>query len=166
VKILFSHGKESGPWGSKIKHLATISEELGCQVTSLDYTNVPDPQARVAMLLEALHKESNEVILVGSSMGGYVSLVAAEKRPVKGVFLMAPALYIDGYPQQSHKVSCPVDIVHGWKDEIIPYQNALTFAEQQACNLHLIDGDHRLNDALIELGILFKQFLFTQLTRP
>ena len=32
--VLFAHGKESGPWCSKIRHLATIVERLGMQVLS------------------------------------------------------------------------------------------------------------------------------------
>ena len=38
MKIYFAHGKESGPWGSKIKRLAGIAEDLGCAVESIDYT--------------------------------------------------------------------------------------------------------------------------------
>ncbi len=49
--VLFAHGKESGPWGSKIKHLAAIAERLGAQVLSPDYGDLPDPDARVARLL-------------------------------------------------------------------------------------------------------------------
>ena len=38
MKIYFAHGKESGPWGSKIKRLAGIAKDLGCAVESIDYT--------------------------------------------------------------------------------------------------------------------------------
>lgn len=48
--VLFAHGKESGPWGSKIQHLAAIAERLGAQVVSPDYGDLPDPDARVARL--------------------------------------------------------------------------------------------------------------------
>lgn len=37
MKIYFSHGKESGPWRTKIKHLADMAEEEGCAVESVDY---------------------------------------------------------------------------------------------------------------------------------
>ena len=43
--VLFAHGKESGPWGSKIKHLAAIAERLGAQVWSPDYGDLPNPAA-------------------------------------------------------------------------------------------------------------------------
>ncbi|HCL11884.1 MAG TPA: alpha/beta hydrolase, partial [Alteromonas sp.] len=32
MKVIFSHGKESGPWGTKIRVLANIAEEMGCQI--------------------------------------------------------------------------------------------------------------------------------------
>ena len=40
MKVYFSHGKESGPWGSKIKRLANIAKEHGCSVDSIDYSDL------------------------------------------------------------------------------------------------------------------------------
>ena len=94
MKVYFSHGKESGPWGTKIRFLADIAEEMGCQVESIDYSATQDPEERVALLKETLPADEPEIILVGSSMGGYVSLVAALEYDVKGVFLLAPAVYM------------------------------------------------------------------------
>ena len=39
--VIFSHGKESGPWGSKIRALADVAERLGAQVMSVDYREHP-----------------------------------------------------------------------------------------------------------------------------
>ena len=50
MKVYFSHGKESGPWGTKIKRLAVIAEERGCAVESVDYTDTMDPDLRVERL--------------------------------------------------------------------------------------------------------------------
>jgi hypothetical protein len=36
MKVYFSHGKESGPWGSKIKRLAGIAQQKGYAVDSID----------------------------------------------------------------------------------------------------------------------------------
>jgi hypothetical protein len=44
--VHFVHGKESGPWGSKISRLADVARGNGCDVASLDYSGLPDPQAR------------------------------------------------------------------------------------------------------------------------
>ncbi|MEH6581319.1 MAG: hypothetical protein V7754_05230 [Halioglobus sp.] len=159
MKVVFSHGKESGPWGSKIRTLADIAGDFGCSTDSLDYQGIPDPDERALQLIDYLNLESEDFILVGSSMGGYVSLVAAkEKRPL-GVFLLAPALYIPGYSHQSYSCDGPVQIVHGWSDNVIPVENSIRYAKEANCTLHLINGDHRLNSSLDEVVVLFKSFL-------
>ena len=38
--VVFAHGKESGPWGSKIKHLAALAGQRGAQVLSPDYAQL------------------------------------------------------------------------------------------------------------------------------
>ena len=160
MKVIFSHGKESGPWGSKIKHLANTASALGFEVDSIDYTGMLNPDERVNKLCKYLADESDPFILVGSSMGGYVSLVAAEKMPPHGVFLLAPALYITDYEQQEYDLSLSnVEIVHGWSDNIIPVQKSIQYAQLSKCSLHLIDGDHRLNSSLEQVDALFTLFL-------
>ena len=48
---MFSHGKDSEPWGSKIAAMAEIAREEGFHVESVDYRGIDDPQARVTRLL-------------------------------------------------------------------------------------------------------------------
>lgn len=160
MKVIFSHGKESGPWGSKIKRLAACAERHGCAVDSIDYTDLPDDaDARVARLADVVEAERSPPILVGSSMGGYVSLVCAERTTVKAVFLLAPALYIDGYSQQDYAATVPVEIVHGWDDDVIVPEHAIRYAQSSKNTLHLIDGDHRLNNSLDLVEQLFDHFM-------
>jgi predicted esterase len=159
MKVIFSHGKESGPWGSKIKALAAIAEEHGCSIDSIDYQNIPDADQRAERLVEYLEQEADDFILVGSSMGGYVSLVASEQKIPKGMFLLAPALYIPGYAQQTYSCDVPVEIVHGWSDEVIPIGNSITYAQKADCTLHLIAGDHRLTASLGSVTRIFRSFL-------
>lgn len=159
MKVIFSHGKESGPWGSKISRLATIAEQMGYQVESIDYTDLQDPDERVKRLDQVLSQEQGEFLLVGSSMGGYVSLAAAETRRPKGMFLLAPALFMPGYIRQAFAGSAPIEIVHGWSDDVIPPEHSIRFAKAHNCALHLIAGDHRLNTSLAVVEVLFAQFL-------
>jgi pimeloyl-ACP methyl ester carboxylesterase len=162
--ILFAHGKESGPWGTKIKHLADIAEGLGCNVLSPDYSDLLDPDARVQRLLSMDLTPHNMLVLVGSSMGGYVSTVVSQKFKPTGLFLMAPAFYLPGYAEQA-----PVSgadrtcVVFGWQDEVIPVEHGIRFAQAQRAKLHVMDGDHRLKTVLAELGALFEQFLVSVL---
>lgn len=159
MNVYFSHGKESGPWGSKIKRLADIAKQHGCRVDSIDYSDILDPDLRVERLLGILSHAEDEFVLVGSSMGGYVSLVASEQVSAKGVFLLAPALFIEGYQQQTYHPQGLIEVVHGWSDDIIPVTNSIRFAKEMDCSLHLISGDHRLNTSIEVVERLFSQFI-------
>ncbi len=159
MKVIFSHGKESGPWGSKIKALAHVAKSLGFDVDSIDYTDTYDPELRVSRLSQRLDEEHDDIILVGSSMGGYVSALMANREQVKGTFLLAPALFIPSYAQQSYPEASPIAVIHGWSDDVIPYQHSVKYAAQQKCALHLIDGDHRLNTSIEQVVEIFRQFL-------
>jgi alpha/beta superfamily hydrolase len=169
--VVFSHGKESGPWGSKIKALANVAERLGGNVISVDYrerpTGVPHDQnaegeadRRVEQLLAFEPPAHHQVVLVGSSMGGYVSTVATIRIPVDGLFLLAPAFYLHGYANQNPTPhSRNTMIVHGWNDSVVPVQNSIRFSQLHQCDLHLLEGDHRLNDAMPKVEPLFEMFL-------
>lgn len=159
MKVYFSHGKESGPWGSKIKALAEIALELGCEVESVGYSDLSDPDLRVERLVAELEREQEPVVLVGSSMGGYVSLVAAGRVRCRGLFLLAPALYMKGYGVQSYTTEPAIEIVHGWGDDVVPPEGSIRFARRADCTLHLIRGDHRLKRSLGEVERLFRMFL-------
>ncbi len=175
MKVIFSHGKESGPWGSKIKALANIAKALNCEVASIDYRGIESPDERVQKLADYLLKNENQnksqnenkYILVGSSMGGYVSLVCAQQHKtnhnstsqLQGLFLLAPALYMPNYNIQTYSHIPHTEITHGWSDDIIPVEHSIKYAQQAQCSLHLIDGDHRLNSSLAQVSDLFGAFL-------
>ena len=166
MKVVFSHGKESGPWGFKIKRLAEIARQQGFSVDSIDYTDLKDPELRVERLEAALEQEPEEFVLVGSSMGGYVALVASQTIMAKGVFLMAPALYMPGFKHQQYDSKSPhIEIVHGWSDDVIPADHSISYARYANCTLHLIRGDHALNGVIETVERLFGRFLET-VSRP
>ncbi len=160
MKVIFSHGKESGPWGSKIKRLAIAAEALGFKVDSINYSGINNPDERVIKLREYLEFETEPFVLVGSSMGGYVSIVAAETYRPLGLFLLAPALHMDGYSRQEYKPQLEhLQIVHGWLDEVIPLENVYKFARESKSSLNIVDSDHRLNSALDQIEQAFTGFL-------
>ncbi len=159
MKVIFSHGKESGPWGSKIRQLSQVAKDKGFSVDSIDYQKITDPDLRVEHLI-SVGKEEDRLILVGSSMGGYVSLAASEALQAEGVFLLAPALYMPGYQLKEYPIlSKKVEIVHGWNDAVIPFENSVRYGAQSHCKVHLIEGDHRLNSSLETVSLLFSVFL-------
>ena len=158
--VYFSHGKESGPWGDKIKRLAQVAEAKGFVVYSIDYSGIADPDLRVQKLLASCTSGPGYLILVGSSMGGYVATVASETLKPQGLFLMAPALYLPGFSNQDPVPRAELTaIVHGWKDELIPVEHSIRFAQKYGAQLHLIDGDHRLINQIPFIASVFSSFL-------
>lgn len=169
--VVFSHGKESGPLGNKIQSLMAIAKQHGAQVMSVDYREHPagtlhdqnqpgEADRRVAQMLATPLPEHELLVLVGSSMGGYVSTVASQQLKPQGLFLMAPAFYMPGYTQQDlvpdARLIC---VVHGWRDDVVPPANSIRFAETHHGDLHLLVGDHRLNTAMPKIEPIFERFL-------
>lgn len=158
--VLFAHGQESGPWGSKIKHLSVIAQELECRVISIDYQGITNPEQRVEKCLATDLGEYSKLIMVGSSMGGYVSAVASTSLKPDGLFLMAPALYLPGYAEQNPTSGAGrTVVVAGWEDKDIPVENAITFARSLHAELHVLPSDHRLLDMLPAIGDIFSLFV-------
>jgi len=158
--VVFSHGKESGPWGSKITAMAAAVRELPAAVESVDYRGLDDPADRVAKLIAEGGALEGPLVLVGSSMGGHVSAAAASRLNARGLFLLAPALYMAGYEQYTPQdISCPTVIVHGWHDSIVPVENSVRWAREHRAALHVLDSDHRLEDRIGEICGLLRAFL-------
>lgn len=159
--VLFSHGKESGPSGTKINRLRQLTDAHGFPSLSIDYTETDDPDKRVDILSAVIEQIDGDFILVGSSMGGYVSLVNADIYSPKAVFLMAPALYMPGYKvQQFKKLNCPISIMHGRYDEVIPMDNTLDYIlSHDESEIIMYESDHRLIDVLEEIAEQFYYFL-------
>ncbi len=160
--VHFVHGKESGPWGSKITRLADVAQGNGCDVASLDYSGMLDPQARADKLVAACAGEARPLILVGSSMGGWVATKAATQLSPLGLFLLAPAFYLPGYPDIRSELNCApdrIELVHGWRDDVIPFDHSVRFGRQHGCTVHLVDDDHRLGARLETISGYFALFL-------
>jgi alpha/beta superfamily hydrolase len=157
---VFSHGKESGPWGAKIVALAAVARSLGVAVESVDYQGIDDPQGRVEKLLGVGAQLPGPLVLIGSSMGGHVSAAAASRLPVRGLFLLAPAFYMPGFETFTPRdVPCPAALVHGWNDDIVPVENSIRWAREQHAALTVLESDHRLQDRIDDIAALFRRFL-------
>jgi esterase/lipase len=158
--VIFSHGKDSEPWGAKITAMAEVVRRHGFAVESVDYRGIDDPTARVQKLLEYCRTVPGDLVLVGSSMGGHVSAAVSSHVPVRGMFLLAPAFFMRGYEQYTPvPAECPIAIVHGWNDDIVPVENAIRFAREYKCELHVLDSDHRLTADIAQICELLDQFL-------
>lgn len=160
LDVIFSHGQESGPWGSKITAMAAMVRELGARADSVDYQGIADPTQRVQKLVGVLGGIDRPVILVGSSMGGHVATAASSLQPVDGVFVLAPAYYMPGYEELTPPPpDCPLEIVHGWRDDVVPVENSIRFARESLASLHVVDGDHRLTENIDIINELLRLFI-------
>ncbi len=158
--VVFSHGKDSGPWGKKISALAETARGESYQVESIDYRGIDDPDERVQRLVEGCRELQGELVLVGSSLGAYVAAAAASTLHARGLFLMAPAIYMEGLPPlRPRAVDCPMTIVHGWIDEVVPVDHSVRFAREHHATLHLVHDEHGLHDSVRRLKHLFEYFL-------
>ena len=158
--VVFSHGKESGPWGTKITAMAVVARDLGAAVESVDYRGLDDPATRVRKLIGAGAELKEPLVLVGSSMGGHVSAAAASRLGARGLFLLAPAFYMAGYEEYTpQQVACPTAIVHGWHDDIVPVENSIRWAREHQAALHVLNSDHRLEDQIEAICLLLRAFL-------
>lgn len=160
--VYFAHGKESGPWGTKIQALTKVAEAQGFEVINPDYRSTPSADDRASQLIENISggEPVEQLVLAGSSMGSYVSTVASAAVQPDGLFLLAPAFYLPGYDDQNPTpYAKKILTIHGWDDEVVPVENAIRFSKQHKTTLHLINGGHRLTEQLPQLCRLFDRFL-------
>jgi pimeloyl-ACP methyl ester carboxylesterase len=158
--VVFSHGQESGPWGTKIRAMADRVRELGLAADSVDYQGLVDPTERVDKLIAYCEPLDEPIILVGSSMGGHVATAAAERVAAVGLFVLAPAFYMPEFEALTPPApSMPMSIVHGWDDDIVPVGNSIRYASECKATLHVVDGDHRLTANIGEINYYLARFV-------
>lgn len=156
--VYFFHGALSSPQSVKIGRLKAIAETAGYDTLVPDHSTIRDPEERLTDMREREHDA--DCILVGSSMGGYVATVLSATYQPKGLFLMAPALFMLGYEEQTLTPHADhTEIIHGWHDAIIPVDNSIRFAREHNTTLHLLDGEHNLRANLDTVADLFTLFL-------
>lgn len=158
--VVFSHGLESGPGSTKIQALTAVAESFdNVRVVVMDYRGMKTPEERLNHLmttLEELPYKPEQVILAGSSMGGWVSAAASSRVPVLGCFLMAPAFGLKNYPNPAPVIRAQhVQIIHGWQDTVVPPEPVITLAQRQRLAIRMVDDDHRLKRSL---NILIRDF--------
>lgn len=159
-RVIYNHGKDSIPWGEKALTLAEVAKRRDFEFISPDYRPSNDPDGRVEQLLSEDWQGCDKLVLVGSSMGGYVATVAAEIIQPSGLFLIAPAFFRPGYRRQTFSPSCNrIEVFHGWQDDVIPPENVWRFCREYRANLQMLDADHRLLSALPLMSERFEQFL-------
>jgi pimeloyl-ACP methyl ester carboxylesterase len=147
--LLFLHGLESGPIGTKSAHLRTVFGDVLCP----DTTGLLDPEARLERVL-TLTADVRDAIVIGSSFGGLMAVLLAHRRPerCRALVLLAPALRPDLV--EDLQPQPPTWILHGRDDPIVPCAWSEGWAERTGARLTRVDDGHSLRhslDAIIQL---------------
>ena len=167
---ILSHGFESGPDATKVTALAQAAERLGWSSERPDYTDLDarlevshggDVPARLQRLLQIAGQAAQRhgpVVLAGSSLGAYVSALVSLQLPVAGLFLMAPPIRM-GRAHPLEAATVPTSIIHGWRDELIPADEVVMWAQARRERLLLVDDSHRLAEHVESSKLAFAALL-------
>lgn len=164
--VILSHGSDTGPDATKVSVLAKVAESLGWSTERPDYRedDALGHAGSVAPRIERLHARiaacEQTPVLVGSSMGSFVSGLASLEQPVAGLFLLATPTLIPGNDLAFDlREEVPTLLIHGWHDDVCPLDEVYEFARRRYLPLLVLDDDHRLSAHVDELSRQFGFFL-------
>jgi pimeloyl-ACP methyl ester carboxylesterase len=145
MRVLFCHGLESGPVGSKYQALV----DAGYEVIAPDCRGMTLKE-RVAVIAPIL-KEFRPYV-VGSSYGGITAVLAGMEAGVQlpGLVLCAPALERQEEPNDPSTLALvgPTVIVHGVEDAVIPIEVSRRYAARTGAKLVEVADGHRLENSM------------------
>lgn len=162
--IILSHGLESGPQATKVSALARVADEQGWASLRPDYRDLDGTRnpLKIALRIEralANAPADGRVVFAGSSLGAFTSGLASLRHRCEALFLMALPIGIPGYPVPFAAAKVPTVLVHGWRDELCPVDDAIAFARARGDTLHLVDDEHRLAAHVDWCAEAFRQLL-------
>lgn len=164
--LVMSHGLDSSPDSRKIQWLTPLAVQAGWRVVAPDYGDRSAEQ-RIDLLRDLVNTQApDHCALSGSSMGGVVSVLAAQQLSLEGLFLMVPAVHWPGYEHLDYTVQVPViEVVHGWDDDVVPLERVQRWASSHRAPLHILNDTHELQNSRQSLELLFTHFL-TRIKQP
>jgi predicted alpha/beta-hydrolase family hydrolase len=164
--VILSHGSDTGPDATKVSVLAKVAESLGWTTERPDYRDddklghAESIEPRIARLHERIAASRTPPVLVGSSMGAFVSGLASLEVPVGGLFLLAtPALIPGSDLAFDVRLDVPTLMIHGWHDDVCPLDEIYEFAGRRELPLLILDDDHRLSAHIDAISKHFAFFL-------
>lgn len=138
MKILFLHGLEGSPTGSKVTYL----RDAGLEVVA---PALPKDDFPKSVEIARSHLTDDVGFVVGSSRGGAVALALGSDKPT---VLLAPAWKKYGYDPYPNPVptvkSDKVFVFHGEPDDVIPFSDSLELCKANPkASLVVNQDDHR-----------------------
>ena len=159
TQLILSHGRESGPNATKITRLDELASARGHHCQRPDYGTEAGALERIEKLLNLCTTSEANRVLVGSSMGAYISAMASLQVEVAGLFLLAPPIFFRGTEPAMRLACAKVTIIHGWNDELIDPSEVIGFARAYGAKLVLVNDDHRLKNSMAAIVHEFALFL-------
>ena len=166
--LYYIHGYQSDPTSTKgtlfnkTLHAKAIKYRDGKPEDLL----IADCLRRIADVI----KDDNEVVLIGSSLGGFLAAKTALSHPVKHLILLNPAIIpttvditkIQDMPQRilfdmkddnlfEKKMASEITILRGTKDDVVPDEWVLAFAKAQEATIRLFNDDHSFTHHMTQL---------------
>lgn len=164
--VILSHGSDSGPGATKVSALAKVAESMGFTTERPDYGDcdagghAASVTPRIERLGGRMRAAAAPPLLVGSSMGAFVSGLASLEAPCAGLFLLALPVEIPDYLSAFDMArNVPCMLVHGFEDDICPAGDVLTFARQRCIPCLLLPDGHRLVEHVDVIEAQFRLFL-------
>ena len=134
-RVLFAHGKEGSPYGTKAKMIENNFDAYIPYLTNsfetIDFFHDLD-------IIEDMME--NVGVMVGSSRGG---ALVCQARTKKRKILICPAW--KKFNVNPHLTKHDV-IIHSKADNLVPYEDSKELAERFGCTLIEAGHDHRMGD--------------------
>ncbi|MBI4362152.1 MAG: alpha/beta fold hydrolase [Euryarchaeota archaeon] len=164
--VVCAHGFESTKESRKFVELAGLLEgEMavlrfdfrGCgESPGGKFLEVPRRQEDLASAIRFLRDsgrvEATRIGLMGSSLGGYLSILAASRGDIGSLVTLASPARIPFLPDARRaiaRVRCPIHLVHGTRDTVVPPSQGeeLYRLAREPKELRMVDGaDHQFSD--------------------
>lgn len=143
ITRVFVHGLESSSQGNKGVYFKQHYPDMIVE----DY---PGTFRERMDKLNALLKDRDNLIVVGSSYGGLMAAVYACENDarMRKLILLAPALNLEEFdPYLKNIISLPVVVYHGAADDVVPVAAVKKIAGAVFPNVeyNIIDDDHSLH---------------------
>lgn len=176
-KLFYIHGYQSSPDSNKGK---LFKEKLNA--AAIKYRDCKPEKIVISECLKRISyviKNKSNVVLIGSSLGGFLAVEAALTHPnVKKLILLNPAIVPpstdldkhDGVPRSiledmkdkrlfENKLKADITIFRGTEDDTIPDVWIIQFAKLQKAKIILLRDDHRFSRNLTKLPIIISNIL-------
>jgi predicted esterase YcpF (UPF0227 family) len=175
--LYFLHGYQSSPNGEK----ATLLKKT-LKAIPISYQDGAPEDLVISQALSRISdvlKNDTKVVLIGSSLGGFLAVsIARTNHSVIQLILLNPAIIppdvdlrsIQGVPLRileemkdprlfEQKIPAAITILRGTRDDTVPDDWILSFAQAQNATIQLYDDDHRFTKNLKRLPDIISELL-------